>query len=149
MDAQSEMCMRFLVLVMSILVCCRAATITAQNQTATVRVHVEAGDTHVAGADVVVAGTTHRTDSSGTTTIVTVPGSVDISVLKSGFAPTTVSVQVSAGATQDVVVEVQPQPSLEETVTVVASTRTDKRLEDQPMRVEVLDRGPLGLCDPV
>ena len=41
---------------------------------------------------------------------------------------------------QDVVVELQPQPTVEETVTVVASTRTDKRLEDQPMRVEVLAR---------
>ena len=132
--------MRLLVLVMSILVCCRAATITAQNQTATVRVHVNAADKPVEGAEVVVAGTTHRTDSTGTTTIVTVPGSVEITVLKPGFAPATASVQVAAGATQDVVVEVQPQPSLEETVTVVASTRTDKRLEDQPMRVEVLAR---------
>ena len=50
------------------------------------------------------------------------------------------SVQVAAGATQEVVVEIQPQPAVEETVTVVASTRTDKRLEDQPMRVEVLAR---------
>ena len=37
-------------------------------------------------------------------------------------------------------VELEAQPTLEETVTVVASTRTDKRLEDQPMRVEVLAR---------
>ena len=36
--------------------------------------------------------------------------------------------------------ELQAQPTVEETVTVVASTRTDKRLEDQPMRVEVLAR---------
>src|SRR4029434_8877167 len=64
----------------------------------------------------------------------------DITVLKSGFASTTVSVQVAVGATQDVVVELQAQPTVEETVTVVASTRTDKRLEDQPMRVEVLAR---------
>ena len=54
--------------------------------------------------------------------------------------PSTASVQVAAGATQEVVVELQPQPTVEETVTVVASTRTDKRLEDQPMRVEVLAR---------
>ena len=87
-----------------------------------------------------MAGTTHRTDAAGTTTIITVPGTVEITVLKSGFAPTTASVQVAAGATQDVVVELQAQPTVEETVTVVASTRTDKRLEDQPMRVEVLAR---------
>jgi len=131
--------MRSLVLVMSVLVCCRA-TITAQNQTATVRVHVRADDKPVEGAEVVVAGATHPTDSTGTTTIVTVPGSVDITVLKPGFAPTTASVQVAAGTTPEVVFELQPQPSLEETVTVVASTRPDKRLEDQPMRIEVLDR---------
>ena len=83
---------------------------------------------------------THRTDSTGTTTIVTVSGSIEITVLKPGFATTTASVQMAAGATQDVVVELQPRPSLEETVTVIASTRTDKRLEDQPMRVEVLAR---------
>ena len=47
---------------------------------------------------------------------------------------------VAAGATRDVVVELQAHPTVEETVTVVASTRTDKRLEDQPMRVEVLAR---------
>ena len=132
--------MRLLVLVMSVLVCCRAATITAQNQTATVRVHVRAVDKPLEGAEVVVAGMTYRTDATGTTTIVTITGSIDITVLKPGFATTTASVQMAAGATQEVVVELQPQPSLEETVTVVASTRTDKRLEDQPMRVEVLAR---------
>src|SRR5580765_6879979 len=58
----------------------------------------------------------------------------------SGFAPVTTSVQLGAGAIQEVIVELQQQPSVEESVTVVASTRTDKRLEDQPMRVEVLAR---------
>jgi iron complex outermembrane receptor protein len=48
--------------------------------------------------------------------------------------------QVAGGAIQDVIVELRAQPTVEETVTVVASTRTDKRLEDQPMRVEVVDR---------
>src|SRR6185295_2263390 len=91
-------------------------------------------------AEVTASGTTHRTDAAGMTTIITVPGTVDITVLKSGFASTTVSVQVAGGAAQDVIVDLQPQPTVEETVTVVASTRTDKRLEDQPMRVEVLDR---------
>ena len=88
----------------------------------------------------VVAGATYRTDASGTTTVATAPGTVEVTVVKAGFAPATASVQVAAGAVQEVVVELQPQPTLEETVTVVASTRTDKRLEDQPMRVEVLAR---------
>ena len=88
----------------------------------------------------IAAGTTHRTDASGTTTITTPPGTVEITVVKAGFVPSTASVQVSAGTVREVVVELQPQTTLEETVTVIASTRTDKRLEDQPMRVEVLAR---------
>ena len=131
---------RLLVILMGALVCSVVVPITAQTPTTTVRVHARAADKPVAGAEVVVAGATHITDSTGTATIVTTPGTVDITVIKPGFTPRTASVQVMAGATQDVVVELQPQPALEETVTVVASTRTDKRLEDQPMRVEVLAR---------
>ena len=132
--------MRSLVLVMSVLVGNGALTITAQIQSATVRVHVRAADKPVEGAEVIVAGTTSKTDAAGTTTIVTVPGSFDVTVLNPGFAAVTASVEVAAGATQEVFVDLEAQPTLEETVTVVASTRTDKRLEDQPMRVEVLAR---------
>ena len=131
---------RLLVILMGALVCSVVVPITAQTPTTTVRVHARAADKPVAGAEVVVAGVTHITDSTGTATIVTTPGTVDITVIKPGFTPTTASVQVVASATQDVVVQLHPQPALEETVTVVASTRTDKRLEDQPMRVEVLAR---------
>ena len=112
----------------------------AQNQTATVRVHVHAADKACRGRRSVVAGTTHRTDAAGTTTIVTAAGYVEITVLKPGSRRRRHRCRWRAGATQEVVVELQPQPTLEETVTVVASTRTDKRLEDQPMRVEVLAR---------
>src|SRR4029453_784593 len=87
----------------------------------TVRVQVRAADKPVEGAEVVVAGTTHRTDSTGTTTIVTVPGSIAITVLKPDFVPARASVQMVAGATQDVVVELKPQPSLEETVSPAQS----------------------------
>jgi outer membrane receptor for ferrienterochelin and colicins len=112
----------------------------AQNQTGTVRVQVRAAQKPIADAEVIVAGASHRTDASGTTTVVTAAGNVGITVMKPGFAPVTTSVQLGAGATQEVIVDLQQQPSLEESVTVVASTRTDKRLEDQPMRVEVLAR---------
>jgi iron complex outermembrane receptor protein len=132
--------MRLLVLTINVLVYFPPVTLGAQNQTATMRVQVRAAEKPVENAEVLVAGTTHRTDAAGAATIITVPGTVEITVLKPGFAPTTASVQVAAGATQDVVVELQAQPTVEETVTVVASTRTDKRLEDQPMRVEVLAR---------
>jgi outer membrane receptor for ferrienterochelin and colicins len=132
--------MRSLLLAMSVCVFLHASTIAAQNQTATIRVQVRAAEHPVENAEVVVTGATHRTDASGTTTITAVPGIVELTVVKAGFAAATVSVQVAAGGLQEVVVELQPQPTVEESVTVVASTRTDKRLEDQPMRVEVLAR---------
>jgi len=134
------MFMRLLVLTIPVLVCYATAAIGAQNQAATLRVQVRASDKPIEDAEVVVAGTTHRTDAAGTATIAVMAGTVEIAVVKSGFAPATASVQVAADAARDVVVDLQAQPAVEETVTVVASTRTDKRLEDQPMRVEVLGR---------
>ena len=131
--------MRSLMFAFGVLVLCQFS-IAAQGQTGTVRVHVLAAQKPIEDAEVVISGTSHRTDASGTTTVVTGAGNVDITVVKTGFVPVTTSVQVGAGATQEVIVELQPQPNLEESVTVVASTRTDKRLEDQPMRVEVLAR---------
>jgi hypothetical protein len=117
-NAPAERCSRSLISttsVLVVLVCYPTATIGAQNQAATVRIQVRASEKPVEDAEVVIAGTTHRTGADGTTTVVTVPGTVDITVLKSGFAPATASVQVAAGATQDVLVELQAQPTVEET----------------------------------
>src|SRR3954471_23395469 len=131
--------MRSLMFVFGFLVLCQLSS-AAQGQKGTVRVQVRTAQKALEDAEVVVAGASHRTDASGTTTVVTAVGDVDITVVKTGFVSVTTSVRVGAGAPQDVIVELQPQPNLEESVTVVASTRTDKRLEDQPMRVEVLAR---------
>jgi outer membrane receptor for ferrienterochelin and colicins len=132
--------MRSRLFVMIVLVLFLASTITAQNQMDTVRIQVRSADKPIEDAEVVVAGASYRTDASGTTTVTIVPGAVEVTVVKAGFAPATASVRVAAGVVQEVVVELQVQPTVEETVTVVASTRTDKRLEDQAMRVEVLAR---------
>jgi iron complex outermembrane receptor protein len=132
--------MRPLLLAMSVLAFLEAPLPAAQNQPATIRVQVRAAQKPVENAEVVVAGATHRTDPSGTATITAMPGTIQLTVVKTGFAPATASVEVAAGGVQEVVVELQRQPTVEETVTVVASTRTNKRLEDQPMRVEVLAR---------
>jgi len=112
----------------------------SQDVAGSLRVEVRAGGTPVENADVLVRGVTHRTDSAGRVTIPSAPGAIAVTVAKDGFASSTISVQLAAGAQQNVIVELQPQPTLEEHVTVVAATRTDKRLEDQPMRVEVLGR---------
>jgi outer membrane receptor for ferrienterochelin and colicins len=88
---------------------------------------------------VVVNGTAHMTDAEGRLTVAVVPGSVEVVAVTEGFAPAMTTVSVQPGQTQSIVVELQKTPTVEEQV-VVSATRTDKRLEDQPMRVEVLAR---------
>ena len=93
-----------------------------------------------AGATVAVRGTAHVTGADGVASIDVAAGLIELSVTKEGFVTATTSVTVQAGQTQKVVVELQPNPVVEEHVTVVAATRTGRRLEDQPLRVEVLSR---------
>jgi outer membrane receptor for ferrienterochelin and colicins len=122
--------MRTLVLLMVL------AQAAAQEPNATVRVEVREESSPVANASVIVNGTTYRTDAEGTVSIPIEPGNVAIVVVKEGFSPVTTTLDVQSGQRRDVMVALQ---RFEEEVTVSA-TRTDTRLADQPMRVEVLDR---------
>ena len=99
---------------------------------------VTAGGRPIAGAEIVVAGKTHVTDRRGEARIDVNPGSIELTVVKEGFAPVTTTITVATGQQQPVTIELETLPSVQETVTVSA-TRTDRGLEDQPMRVEVLD----------
>jgi len=122
--------MRTLVLLMVL------AQPAAQEPNATLRVEVREESSPVADASVIVNGTTYRTDAEGTVSIPIEPGHVAIVVVKEGFSPVTTTLDVQSGQRRDVMVALQ---RFEEEVTVSA-TRTDARLEDQPMRVEVLNR---------
>jgi outer membrane receptor for ferrienterochelin and colicins len=104
-----------------------------------VRVEVRHDGAPVAEAEVVVNGVSFKTDPNGAVSVSRPPGAVEITVVKESFLPTTVSITLVAGQTQPVLVELQRQLTLEEQV-IVSATRTDKRLEDQPLRVEVLPR---------
>ena len=99
---------------------------------------VTAGGAPVAGAQITVAGQAHVTDGRGGVRIEVTPGSVELSVVKDGFAPVTTTVTVAGGQQQPVAIELERLPVVQETVTVSA-TRTGRGVEDQPMRVEVLD----------
>src|SRR5215204_2892613 len=133
------MCMRQL-LVIHVLVCLCATSVVAQSQLGTIRVQVGVEDKPVEKAEVVVGRANHYTDAAGAAQIQVPAGEVELTVVKAGYVTMTVKVMVVAGAQRDVSIELQREPTLEETVTVVAATRTNKRLEDQPMRVEVLVR---------
>jgi iron complex outermembrane receptor protein len=117
-----------------------AGVSTAHAQTpAVIQVDVRFNTAPVANATVVINGTTYETPASGSVSANVRAGPIEITAVKEGFVPATTSVTVQAGQTQQIVIDLQRQPTVEEHVTVSA-TRTDKRLEDQPMRVEVLAR---------
>ena len=105
-----------------------------------IRIEVRAGTDAVAEATVVVAGTTRETDSAGVALVRAPAGVVQVTVAGAGFVPVTVRVAVAGGEERVVRVELEPELTLEEEVTVIASTRTGRRIEDQPIRVEALDR---------
>ncbi len=87
-----------------------------------------------------VAGATQATDADGVALVPAPAGELQVTVEHEGFAPATVAVSLAEGEERVVQVELERGLLIEEEVTVVASTRTGRRIEDQPMRVEVLDR---------
>ena len=117
--------------------------VSGQAQTGRVRVEVHATLDPVVGAAVVVSGITQLTDEQGISVVRVPAGNVQVTVLQDGFIPTTVSIDVVAGRERVVRIELVQQLTVEEEVTVVATTRTERRIEDQPMRVEVLNREEL------
>ena len=124
---------------------CLVFTLTASDAqasppqpTAEIQVVVRSDSGPVSRAQVVVSGKTLETDAEGRVSLQIAPGPIDITVVKEGFNPVTVTATATPGPPVVVSIVLDRQTVLEEHVTVSA-TRTDKRLEDQPMRVEVLD----------
>jgi outer membrane receptor for ferrienterochelin and colicins len=109
-----------------------------QEAQAVVQVVVRSEASAVPRAQVIAGGITSITDPDGRVTLRIKPGATEITVVKEGFAPITLAVTAVLGPPQVIAVTLEPQETIEEHVTV-AATRTDARLEDQPMRVEVLD----------
>ena len=127
----------FLSVLLLILLVTPAPPAAAVQLPTTVRVEVRHNAAPVARADVIVNGTTHQTGKDGIVSAIVTPGSVDITVVREGFAPITTSITVAAGQTQAVLVDLQMPLAVEEAF-IVSATRTDRRVEDQPMRVEVV-----------
>jgi outer membrane receptor for ferrienterochelin and colicins len=110
----------------------------AQEPPASIRVIVRHDEAPVPGATVIANGVTAMTGAQGEIAIAVMPGTVIVQVVKEGFATVDTSVAVTPGQTKVLEVELA-SASFEESVTV-AATRTDRRLEDQPLRVEVIDQ---------
>ena len=106
-------------------------------QTAIIRVEVRGDEGPVRDADVVVNGARQQTDAYGVSVFRVPPGTTQIVVVKEGFAPASATVELQRNQQQPVTIQLNRTASVEEHVTVSAM-RTDKRVEDVPMRVEVL-----------
>jgi len=113
--------------------------VASAQEPARLRIEVRSDAGPIRDADVVVNGTTQRTDAQGVTMFVLPPGATTIVVVKEGFAATSASVDLAGNQQQTIQIELNRAASAEEHVTVSA-TRTDRGIEDQPMRVEVVDR---------
>jgi iron complex outermembrane receptor protein len=111
-------------------------------QMAPLRIEVRSDGQPVADADVTVNRIVYRTDAEGRVVVSVPAGALDIVVTKEGFAPSTASVQLQSGQELQVVIDLKRQLRVEEQVTVSA-TRTDRRLQDEAMRIEVLSRKEL------
>src|SRR5947207_14857519 len=100
-----------------------------------VTVHSKNGP--VAKAQVTAGGMTRTTGADGMVTIPVPPGRVDVVVTREDFDPGAAQVDVRAGAESRVQVDLEPSSELEENV-VVTATRTGQRIEDIPLRVQVV-----------
>ncbi len=108
-------------------------------ESAAIRIEVRAGAAPVPGASVRVGGVSTETDRDGIVVVPVALGKVEVMVWKQGFLPASASLTVGEARVWHLLIELQPMQPVKEEITVSA-TRTDRRIQDSPARVEVLDR---------
>ncbi len=96
-------------------------------------------DGPVVGAQVRTAGQTARTDSEGRATLTLPAGKHVLNVTAEGFLDTSIASTAEPGAMNRVEIALVPRITREDQIIVTAS-RTERRIDDQPLRVEVVDR---------
>jgi iron complex outermembrane receptor protein len=116
------------------------AAAAAQEPRGQLRVVVRSEHGPVAGASVVVGERSGETDADGVAQMEAPPGAVLVRVTKAGFFDARAEAIVTPGRVTTIEIALTAQPDVKEEVVVVASTRTGRRLEEQPTRVEVIGR---------
>jgi iron complex outermembrane receptor protein len=116
-----------------------AVGLFAQTPQATLRVEVNADGHPVASATVKLNNQTLQTTADGIAVANTPLGPLKILVSKEGFLPATTSLDINEAKEWAVRVDLRPAAPVEEEITVYA-TRNDVRIQDSPLRVEVLQR---------
>lgn len=113
-----------------------ASNVSAQ-QTAKVTVIVSSGGKHVPDAIVREQNVGGRTDSAGIVMLELTQGAHTLQATKLGYAPDTVSFSTIAGLDTTVSIELTERVHTTAPV-IVTAARTEQRIEEVPLRVEVL-----------
>ncbi|MGE0042418.1 MAG: TonB-dependent receptor plug domain-containing protein [Vicinamibacterales bacterium] len=120
-------------------VCVLLAPVARAQAPVTVVVRAHADGAPAPGAAVTVGDREGETDRDGRVSLEVPPGPATISVKKEGYFDAHQPVEVPASGIE-VAIDLIETPDVDEEVVVVATTRTGRRVEDQPTRVEVLGR---------
>jgi iron complex outermembrane receptor protein len=123
--------------VIALLAICLAVQTASAQAVGTLIVSVHGKDGPVAQAEVQAGSVTRMTGVDGTATLSLSPGRVDVVVTRTGFDPGATQVDIRAGVESRIDVALEPSSELEENV-VVSATRSEQRIEDVPLRVEVV-----------
>jgi iron complex outermembrane receptor protein len=116
-----------------------AGGLEARQGFGTLLVETRSGARPVSQVEVMAGSQAVRSDGRGQAVLQLPAGPVEVTVQRFGFISQVVRAVIVEGATTRLAVELAAVAVLEEEITVTA-TRTDKRIEDEPLRVEVLER---------
>lgn len=105
---------------------------------ATLRIRVLQHEVPIAAALVRIGRVGRPTDADGRATLYLVPGPTLVIVTRIGFAPDTVALSLAPRQDTSIVVQLEARSTELESV-VVSATRAERRVEDTPIRVEVVD----------
>ena len=114
-----------------------SASLHAQNP-ATLRVRAVHESAPVQGAIVRAGTVTGQTNATGEAILRLAAGTHTVVVARLGYSPDTTAITLAAGQDTSIVVRLEAQAAEVEGI-VIASTRTERRVEDTPLRVEVVD----------
>jgi iron complex outermembrane receptor protein len=121
----------------SILAAFCGSPIAAQEARLTVR--TESDEVPVAGAEVAAGGVRVLTSPDGEATLLLLAGDHQLRVSLLGYADAELRVSLVAGVDTTIVVELEVE-AIETEEILVLSTRTERRIDDVPLRVEVVVR---------
>lgn len=108
-----------------------------------IRVEVRSEAGPIADAEVTVNGHKARTGQDGVAILPAASGHLDVEVRKSGFFSAHSTIEFDADTQSPIRIELQQQKEQQEEITVYA-TRTDTRLQDSPLHVEVVSQDEIN-----